>query len=136
MVLKLEEIKNNINNHRYAVDTVLIAESESALQTILNKVVEESRLNGLTGSLTLNLGKTEVMVISKKAQPPRCLIYSEGEKIKQISSFQYLGYMITQDGRCNREIKGRIAISKNSFMGLASIMKNRNIKSLHQIANT
>ena len=60
-----------------------MAESESALQTALNKVVEDSRLK----VLTLNLSKTEVMVISKKAQPPRCSICCEGKKIKQIRVF-------------------------------------------------
>ena len=114
----------NINNLRYADDTVLIAESESALQTILNKVVEESRLKGLT----LNLSKTEVMVISKKTQPPGCSLSSGGENIRQISSFQYLGYTITQEGKCIKEIKRRIAIAKNSFMSLSNIMKNRNIR--------
>lgn len=119
----------NINNLRYADDTVLIAESDSALQTILNKVVEESRLKGLM----LNLSKTEVMVISKKTQPPRFSISSEGESIRQISSFQYLGYTITQEGRCNKEIKKRIAIAKDSFIRISSVMKNRNIKNCTKI---
>ena len=38
----------NINNLRYADDTTLIADSEIKLQNLLNSVVTESELNGLT----------------------------------------------------------------------------------------
>ena len=38
----------NINNLRYADDTTLIADSETRLQNLLNSVVTESELNGLT----------------------------------------------------------------------------------------
>ncbi|GFO16572.1 catenin (cadherin-associated protein), alpha 3 [Plakobranchus ocellatus] len=47
----------NINNLRYADDTVLIAENKEDLQKLLNIVDEESRKKGLE----LNSEKTEVM---------------------------------------------------------------------------
>ncbi|GFO45488.1 retrovirus-related pol polyprotein from type-1 retrotransposable element r2 [Plakobranchus ocellatus] len=47
----------NINNLRYADDTVLIAENKEDLQKLLNIVEEESRKKGLE----LNSKKTEVM---------------------------------------------------------------------------
>ncbi|GFO09438.1 retrovirus-related pol polyprotein from type-1 retrotransposable element r2 [Plakobranchus ocellatus] len=52
----------NINNLRYADDTVLIAENKEDLQKLLNIVEEESRKKGLE----LNSRKTEVTVISHK----------------------------------------------------------------------
>ncbi|GFO07610.1 endonuclease-reverse transcriptase [Plakobranchus ocellatus] len=52
----------NINNLRYADDTVLIAENKEDLQKLLNIVQEESRKKGSE----LNSKKTEVMVISRK----------------------------------------------------------------------
>ncbi|GFO50395.1 retrovirus-related pol polyprotein from type-1 retrotransposable element r2 [Plakobranchus ocellatus] len=52
----------NINNLRYADDTVLIAENKEDLQKLLNIVEEESRKKGLE----LNSKKTEVMLISHK----------------------------------------------------------------------
>ncbi|GFN87694.1 hypothetical protein PoB_001420000 [Plakobranchus ocellatus] len=62
----------NINNLRYADDTVLIAENKEDLQKLLNIVEEESRKKGLE----LNSKKSEVMVISRKQESPKCDIFS------------------------------------------------------------
>ncbi|GFS16711.1 retrovirus-related Pol polyprotein LINE-1 [Elysia marginata] len=53
---------HNINNIRYADDTVLTADSEEKLQELLNKVVEESKNKGLE----LNRKKTESMIMKRK----------------------------------------------------------------------
>ena len=47
----------NINNHRYADDITLMAESEEELKSLLMKVKEESEKVGLK----LNIQKTEIM---------------------------------------------------------------------------
>ena len=65
---------HNINNLRYADDTVLIAQSEKTLQKMLDIVVKASENRGLA----LNISKTESMTISKKPQPPTCKIHSRG----------------------------------------------------------
>ena len=41
----------NINNHRYADDTTLMAESEDELKSLLMKVKEESKKIGLSSTL-------------------------------------------------------------------------------------
>ena len=46
--------RRNINNHRYADDTTLMAESEEELKSLLMKVKEESEKAGLK----LNIQKT------------------------------------------------------------------------------
>ena len=48
----------NINNLRYADDTILMAQSEEELKSLLMKVKEESEKVGLK----LNIQKTEIMV--------------------------------------------------------------------------
>ena len=50
----------NINNLRYADDTILIAECEEELKSLLKKVKEESKKVGLK----LNIQKTEIMASS------------------------------------------------------------------------
>ncbi|GFS11155.1 endonuclease-reverse transcriptase [Elysia marginata] len=87
----------NVNNIRYADDTVLIAENKDDLQELLNIVEEESRKKGLE----LNSKKTEVMVISRKQEPPKCDIFINDAKLKQQDKFKYLGTIITSDGRNN-----------------------------------
>ena len=47
----------NINNHRYADDTTLIAESKEELKSLLMKVKEESEKVGLK----LNIQETKIM---------------------------------------------------------------------------
>ena len=48
----------DINNHRYADDTTLMAESNEELKSLLMKVKEESEKVGLK----LNIQKTKIMV--------------------------------------------------------------------------
>ena len=50
--------RRNINNHRYANDTTLMAESEEELKSLLMKVKEESEKVGLK----LSIQKTKIMV--------------------------------------------------------------------------
>ena len=47
----------NINNPRYADDTILMAESEEELKSLLMKLKEESE----KGGLKLNIQKTKIM---------------------------------------------------------------------------
>ena len=54
----------NINNHRYADDTTLMAESEEELKSLLMKVKEESEKAGLK----LNIQKTKIMGENKMAE--------------------------------------------------------------------
>ena len=49
--------RRNINNLRYADDTILMAESEKELKSLLIKVKEESEKSGLK----LNIQKTKIM---------------------------------------------------------------------------
>ena len=101
----------NINNVRYADDTVLIVDSEENLQRLLDITIEMSKEMGLT----LNVKKIECMVISKKAIAPSCNLQSRGQQIKLVKKFKYLGYMITSDGKCITEIKKKNSNSQGCF---------------------
>ena len=50
-------VRRNINNHRYADDTSLMAESKEELKSLLMKVKEEREKAGLK----LNIQKTKIM---------------------------------------------------------------------------
>ena len=52
--------RKNINNLRYADDTILMAESEKELKSLLMKVKEESEKAGLKH----NIQKTKIMAFS------------------------------------------------------------------------
>ena len=86
----------NINNLRYADDTTLMAESEEELKSLLMKVKEESDKVGLK----LNIQKTKIM-----ASGPITPWEIDGETVKTVSDFIFLGSKITADGDCSHEIK-------------------------------
>ena len=54
---EIKIVKRNINNLRYADDTILIAESEKELKSLLMKVKEESE----KVCLKHNIQKTKIM---------------------------------------------------------------------------
>ncbi|GFO06356.1 endonuclease-reverse transcriptase [Plakobranchus ocellatus] len=104
-------------------DTVLIAENKEDLQNLLNIVEEESRKKGLE----LNSKKTEVMVISRKQESPKCDIFINEIKLKQREKFKYLGTIISNDGKTNREISARTAQAKINFQKMKTILTNKHI---------
>ena len=113
---------HNITTLRYADDTVLLAKSAEDLQRLLDVVVRESERNGMS----LNCKKTECLVVSKK-ENPRCILKVKDQIIRQVSSFNYLGSLITDDARCVKEIKRRVALAKSTFLKLDNILRNRTL---------
>ena len=67
------------------------------------------------------------MVTSKKVESPVCRPQSQGKIIKQVNTFKYLGYSINAEGKCLPEVKKRIALAKDAFNRMKSIMKDKNI---------
>jgi len=114
---------HNINNLRYADDTVLLADCEEDLQSLVTVIKEESRKYGLE----INKKKTKTMVISKATKAPEVDIEIEGEKLEQVNSFTYLGQLITEDGRSETEIKRRIGISKTIFESKKKLLTSRKL---------
>ena len=88
--------RRNINNLKYADDTILMAESEEELKTLLLKVKEESEKVGLR----LNIHKTKIMA--------SVLITSwqiDGKTVETVTDFILGGSKIIADGDCGHEIK-------------------------------
>ena len=102
----------NINNLRYADDTTLMAESEQELKCLLMKVKEESEKVGLK----LNIQKTKIM-----ASGPIILWQINGETMKTVSDFNFLGSKITADGDCSHEIKRCLLLGRKAMTNLDSV---------------
>ena len=88
--------RRNINNLRYAYDSIIMAESEEELKSLLMKVKEESEKIGLK----LNIQKTKIM-----ASGPIISWQIDGEIVETVAEFIFLGSKITADGDCSHEIK-------------------------------
>ena len=105
----------NINHLRYADDTILMAESEEELKSLLMKVKEESEKVGLK----LNIQKTKIMASG--------LITSweiDGETVETVSDFILGGSKITGDGDCSHEIKRVLLLGRKVMTNLESILKS------------
>ena len=107
--------RRNINNLRYADDTILMAESEEELKSLLIKVKEESEKVGLK----LNIQKTKIM-----ASGPINSWEIDGETV---SDFIFGGFKITADGDCSHEIKRCLCLGRKVMTNLDSIFKSRDI---------
>ena len=113
----------NINNLRFADDTAVIADSEEKLRLLMSTLKDTCDKHGM--EINTKKNKTEVMVISK--EPEKCSIYLNEEKINQTETFTYLGTLVTEDGKCIKEIKSRIAQSKTAFTNLKKILTNKKV---------
>ena len=108
----------NINNLRYADDTILMAESEEELKSLLMKVKEESEKVGLK----LNIQKTKIM-----ASGPITSWEIDGETVETSSDFILGGSKITADGDYSHEIKRCLLLGRKVMSNLNSIFKSRDI---------
>ena len=107
----------NINNLRYADDTILMAESEE-LKSLLMKVKEESEKVGLK----LNIQKTKIM-----ASDSITSWQIDGETMETVKDFIFLSSKITADGDCSHEIKRHLLLGRKAMTNLDSILKSRYI---------
>uniref|UniRef100_A0AC11D3Y7 Uncharacterized protein n=2 Tax=Ovis aries TaxID=9940 RepID=A0AC11D3Y7_SHEEP len=105
----------NINNLRYADDTILMAESEEELKSLLIKVKEESEKIGLK----LNIQKTKIM-----ASSPITSWEIDEATVETVSDFIFLGSKITADGDCSHEIKRHLLLGRKVMTNLDSIFKS------------
>ena len=108
----------NINNLRYVDDTTLMAESEEELKSPLMKAKEESEKAGLK----LNIQKMKIM-----ASGPITSWQIDGETIKTVTDFIFLGSKIIADGDCSHEIKRCLLPERKAMTNLDSIFKSGDI---------
>ena len=110
--------RRNINNLRYADDTILMAEREEKLKSFLMKVKEESE----TVSLKLNIRKTKIM-----ASGPITSWQIDGETVETVTDFILGGSKITADGDFSHEITRHLLLGRNVMTNLDSILKSRDL---------
>ena len=92
----------NINNLRYADDTILMAESEEELKSLLMKVEESEKVG-----LKFNIQKTKII-----ASGPITSWQIDGETVETVSDFILGGSKIPADGDCGHEIKRYLLLGR------------------------
>ena len=105
-----------------------MAESKEELKSLLMKVREESEKVGLK----LNIQKTKTM-----ASSPITSWQIDGETVETVTDF--LGFKITVNGDCSREIKRCLLLGRKAVTNLKRVLKSRDITSptkIHLVKTT
>ena len=114
----IKTAKRNINNLRYADDTIFKAESKEELRSFLIKEKKENQ----KGGIKVNIQKTKIM-----ASGPLTSWYIDGEYVETVTDVIFLGSKITVDGNSSHEIKRHLLLGKKGMTNLDSILKSRDI---------
>ena len=91
-----------------------MAESKEELKSLLMKVEEESEKAGLR----LNIQETKIM-----ASGPITSWQIDGETMKTVIDFLFLGSKITADSDCSHEIKRHLLLGRKAITNLDNILK-------------
>lgn len=97
-------------NIRYADDTVIVAEDKHSLEQLLMKVK-----------------RLDLISIKRKLRSRLLPIYGvtlEGQQLELVFWFDYLGSLITEDGKYDTEINWRSGMSKRAFESQRNILTN------------
>ena len=93
-----------------------MAESEEELKSLLMKVKEESEKAGL---------KLNIKMKKITASGPITSWQIDGETIKTVTDFIFLGSKITTDGDCSHEIKRHLLFGRKVMTNLDSVLRRR-----------
>ncbi|KAL1446126.1 hypothetical protein WDU94_014018 [Cyamophila willieti] len=113
--------EENLKNIKYADDQAVLAESERALQIMIDNINEAGKRYGMK----INAGKTKVMKIGKTEE--RIHLTLDGQELEQVEKFRYLGGMILSNGSCTEEIRSRISMGKAAFEKVKDLLIARRI---------
>ena len=110
--------EENINTFLYAGNTALFADSEEKLLLIVNKVKEQSEHLGLY----MNVSKTKNDEGNKVGEEKNATIDVDIRVSEQVRDFRNLSKIITDDGRCDKEVKMRIATARSNFISMKDVL--------------
>ena len=109
------------SNGAYADDLGIIGASISELNSILNRLKENSAEFGLN----INLSKTKVMLIGKHNSNDTVTI--GGEAIKVVDKFEYLGRVLSKSGSDMPALEDRIGKAWGAFEKKKDIITSKHI---------
>ena len=106
-----------IEELRYADDTVLLSTSMEGLNSMVQKDRDVSEKYGLL----INEKKTQIMHIDRAVNSENIIL--NGENLKVVNEFDYLGVRIANNCNDSKEIKRRLAIAGNALTRMKPLWK-------------
>ena len=105
---------------RFADDQAMVSSTNEGLQRLMNGLVKAAEEYGMK----VNVKKTKTMIISKTGNKTVDITIGQ-HKVEQVQQFKYLGATITDDGRCEQEIRCRIAMAKQAYTRNKNILESK-----------
>jgi len=102
----------------FADDQAMMASSEEGLQRIMEALEMIFKEYGMR----INLKKTKVMMFTR-GQPRKVSIWLQNTELEQVHKFCYLGSLLAENVRCDKEIKKKIAMAKAAFMRRGELLR-------------
>ena len=99
----------------------------TATEDGLQQLLDEINSNGESKGFSINHKKTKCMVISRSETPPTCTLKLGDITIEQDDNFNNLGSVVTANGRCKKEIRRQISLTKEAFNKTKPILCDRKL---------
>ena len=113
----------NVNNLRYADDTALLAETSEALQHLLDTLNNKGKEFGMK----INVKKTKVITVTRTNDITPYVIEIDGTPVEEVTSYTYLGQLLSSNGKNEDDIIRRISIARSTFNKMRSTLTNKSI---------
>jgi hypothetical protein len=117
--LKRRNERWKVSHLLYADDAVLMGESESELQELVNGFTEVCKRR----NLKMNADKCKVMVFERSGES-ECEITIDGEVLEVVNEFKYLGSVLEKKGGCDRDVNNRVVHGRR-VAGIMSKIVNK-----------
>ena len=122
--VRVETIQRNIDGLLYADDVILIADSPEDLQAMIDTVDDFNK----KWQLTLNLGKSKVMVVSAANQTAGDVpLFYRRSRIEVVDSYKYLGIYFTSNLSWTKHFNYIIDEVKEAEQKLVRLTSSRRI---------
>lgn len=105
----------------FADDIVICSESKEQVEENL----ERWRFALERRGMRVSRSKTEYMVLNEREG--NGTVRLQGEEVKRVQSFKYLGSTVQSDGECVKEVKKRVQAGWNGWRNVSGVMCDRRI---------
>jgi len=111
----------NFTDLRYADDAVLAADKKKKLQKMIDKLKVTCKEYGMD----INVKKTKVMVVGgdgeENVSQTSCTL--DGVPLERVTRYNYLDSWITDDARCEEDIRARVRMAEAAFWQNKEVMR-------------
>ena len=76
--------------------------------------------------LKVNIGKTEVMVSSRKGTKVN-IKDSQGTSLRQVNKFKYLGVTISEEGGSEEAVRARVSAAWGKWRDISGVIGDKNM---------